>query len=351
VSGRRSRRPAARVARALLGLALASAAVLGLTACGGPTFHNPIKATGADPYVVQWHAAYYLIESRDGGLWVTRSPKDDLTGIASGTAKEIWTYPVEGSHCTAVWAPELHLIDGHWYVYYAATTCDDDNANHRMFALVSKTDDPQGTFEDAGKVADAADRWAIDGTRVVWHGVPYFVWSGWPGKTDGRQDLYIARMSSPTRLVGTGVRLATATRAFERHGAPILEGPEALVHDGVLRIVYSTSGSWTDFYGYGMLTATRGDLLDPASWVKSPKSVFASDKAVTSPGHGCFVKSPDGTEDWMVYHSAQYKGAGWDRQIDAQRFTWAANGAPSFGQPIGDDVDQPLPSGQRSAGD
>jgi GH43 family beta-xylosidase len=341
--------PRRRGARTLLGLALASAAVLGLTACGGATFHNPIKATGADPYVVQWHSAYYLIESRDGGLWVTRSPRNDLTDIASGTAKEIWTAPVEGPDCTAVWAPELHLIDDHWYVYYAATTCDGDDANHRMFALVSKTDDPQGTFEDAGRIADAADRWAIDGTRIVWHGVPYFVWSGWPGRTDGQQDLYIAKMSSPTRIAGTGVRLATATRPFERHGAPILEGPEALVHDGVLRIVYSASGSWTDSYGYGLLTATSDDLLDPASWVESPRSVFASDEAVTSPGHGSFVRSPDGTEDWMVYHSAQYPGAGWDRQIDAQRFTWSADGAPVFGQPIGDDVDQPLPSGQRSA--
>ena len=350
MSDRTSRRPV-RSARAVLALALVSAAMLVLTACrGGATFSNPIKAVGADPYVVEWHSAFYLIESRDGGLWVTRSPKDDLTGIASGTAKKIWTSPVEGPDCTAVWAPELHLVDGRWYVYYAATTCDDDNANHRMFALVSKTDDPQGTFEDAGKVADAADRWAIDGTRVVWHGVAYFVWSGWPGRTDGRQNLYIARTSSPTRLVGSGVMLATATRPFERYGAPILEGPQSLVHDGVLRIVYSASGSWTDHYGYGMLTATSDDLLDPATWRKSPKSVFASDEAVTSPGHGSFVKSPDGTEDWMVYHSAQYKGAGWDRQIDAQRFTWAANGAPSFGQPIGDDVDQPLPSGQRSAG-
>lgn len=343
----RFRRRAARLLRALLGAATAAAVVGVLTACGGATFTNPIKAVGADPYVVQWHSAYYLIESRDGGLWVTRSPKDDLTGIASGTAQRIWTDPVDGPACTALWAPELHPIGGHWYVYYAATTCDDDNANHRMFALRSRTDDPQGAYEDAGKVADAADRWAIDGTRIVWHGVAWFVWSGWPGTTDGRQDLYIARMSGPTRIVGTGVRIATATRPFEARGAPILEGPQALVHDGVLRIVYSASGSWTDHYGYGMLTATGNDLLSPASWTKSPKAVFASDTAVTSPGHGSFVKSPDGREDWMVYHAAQYPGAGWDRQIDAQRFTWSANGAPAFGQPIGDDVAQPLPSGQR----
>jgi GH43 family beta-xylosidase len=96
-----------------------------------------------------------------------------------------------------------------------------------------------------------------------------------------------------------------------------------------------------------MLTATGHDPLSSSSWTKSPKSVFASDEAVTSPGHGSFVTSPDGTEDWMIYHSAQYPGAGWDRQIDAQRFTWGAHGVPRFGRPIGDDVDQRLPSGQQ----
>ncbi|WP_375388651.1 family 43 glycosylhydrolase [uncultured Amnibacterium sp.] len=331
-------------ARVLVAALIVATTLLALAGCNPATFQNPIKGAGADPYVVRWHHGYYLVESRDGGIWVTRSPRDDLVGIASGTAERIWTFPTSGPACADLWAPELHRIGSRWFVYYAATTCDGDNANHRMFALESATDDPQGAFTNAGAVTDAADRWAIDGTRFRWHGIDYFVWSGWPGGSDGQQDLYIARMSSPTRLVGTGVRLSTPTRPFERHGAPIEEGPQALIHDGVLRIVYSASGSWTDHYGYGMLTATSDDLLSPRTWQKSPVPVFASDDEATSPGHGSFVKSPDGTEDWMVYHVARYRGAGWDRQIDAQRFTWSLTGAPVFGRPVGDDVAQAIPS-------
>lgn len=336
-----------RLRSALMVGAMVVAAALGLTACGA-TFTNPVKATGADPYVVQWRHAYYLIESRDGGIWVTRSAKDDLTGIADGTATKIWSPSGTGPSCASIWAPELHRIGSRWYVYAAGTTCDDDNANHRMFALRSTGDDPQGTFEPAGAVRDAAGRWAIDGTRFTWHGVPYFMWSGWPGKVDGQQDLYLARMSGPTTLMGEGVRIATATRPFERHGAPILEGPQALVHDGVLRIVYSASGSWTNRYGYGLLTATDDDLLSPSSWTKSPRAVFSSTSEVTSPGHGSFVRSPDGSEDWMVYHTARFKGAGWDRQIAMQRFTWDADGAPAFGAPIEEGKPQQVPSGQRA---
>jgi GH43 family beta-xylosidase len=130
---------------------------------------------------------------------------------------------------------------------------------------------------------------------------------------------------------------------------PINEGPEALVHAGVLRIVYSASGSWTDDYCYGMLTLHGSDPLDRDVWQKSAKPVFASTDAVFGPGHGSFVRSPDGREDWMVYHSARYAGAGWDRVIDAQRFSWRADGTPDFGRPLGPEVEQRLPSGEPEA--
>ncbi len=194
----------------------------------GPTFANPIKSQGQDPWVIKDGDRYLLAESRDGGIWLTVSPKDDLTGIDSGTAHRIWASPVDGPDSQDVWAPELHHIDGHWYVYFAATTADKNNANHRMFVLESSTDDPLSTYTDKGRIADAAGRWAIDGTRFSWKGQDYFVWSGWPGGTDGRQNLYIARMTSPTTLAGTGVLLSEPTLSWETEGNPIEEGPEAL---------------------------------------------------------------------------------------------------------------------------
>lgn len=312
----------------------------------GPTFANPIKATGADPWVIRWKDHYLLAESRDGGIWLTESPKDDLTGIASGTEHKIWSYPLDGPDSQAVWAPELHHVGSRWYVYFAATTADNDNRNHRMFVLESTSDDPLGSYVNRGRIADSAGRWAIDGTRLSWKGRDYFVWSGWPGKTDGQQNLYIARMSSPTRLEGEGVLLSSATLPWERNGNPIEEGPEALQHDGKLFLVYSASGSWTDDYCLGLLRLTGNDPLDPRSWTKSPKPVLAGSTDVISPGHASFTTSPDGTQDWIVYHSARYAGAGWDRVIDTQRFTWRADGSPDFGTPIGAGTQQALPSGQ-----
>jgi len=73
-----------------------------------------------------------------------------------------------------------------------------------------------------------------------------------------------------------------------------------------LFIIYSASGSWGDNYCLGQLTWTGGDVLDPKSWVKKANPVFSGTNQVISPGHASFVKSLDGSEDWIVYHTAKH---------------------------------------------
>jgi GH43 family beta-xylosidase len=65
-------------------------------------------------------------------------------------------------------------------------------------------------------------------------------------------------------------------------------------------------------------------------------------------GHCCFTQSPDGTEDWIVYHSKTRRWDGWhDRVVRAQPFGWRADGLPDFGRPIYGPM--PLPSGEAQA--
>lgn len=120
------------------------------------------------------------------------------------------------------------------------------------------------------------------------------------------------------------------------------------MHGGVLRIVYSASGSWTDDYCLGMLTLTGGDPADATSWTKSAQPVFASTAEVFGPGHASFTTSPDGSQPWIVYHSARFAGAGWDRVIDTQPFRWKADGSPDFGRPVPPDTPLPVPAGEPS---
>jgi hypothetical protein len=111
-----------------------------------------------------------------------------------------------------------------------------------------------------------------------------------------------------------------------------------LQRNGKVFVIFSANESWTDSECLGMLVNSDGNYLNPASWTKLPQPVFQTISnatgAVYGPGGSTFTQSLDGTEDWILYHAAQYSGAGWNRNIRMQRFTWDANGYPDFGLPI-----------------
>ncbi len=310
-------------------------------------FYNPLLPDGADPWVYR-HAdgRYYFAVSTGSNVSLIRS--DTLTGLAVGERKVVWTPPPTGPTSKGLWAPELHYLSGRWYVYVAAD--DGNNVNHRLYALENPAADPfDGVFTLKGKVADPADRWAIDGTVFELAGRLYFVWSGWEGTEDVCQVLYVAPMSDPWTVSGPRVEICRPTHPWETRGAPpaVNEGPQVLVRGRTVFLVYSASGSWTDHYCLGLLTAPAdADPLDPSAWVKHPRPVFESDNGVVGPGHCSFTTSPDGSEDWLLYHAAKFPGAGWNRSVRAQPFTWTADGPPRFGRPAAPDTPVPLPSGE-----
>jgi GH43 family beta-xylosidase len=63
-------------------------------------------------------------------------------------------------------------------------------------------------------------------------------------------------------------------------------------------------------------------------------------------GHASFTTSPDGSEDWIVYHTKKDTEPGWNRYIFAQPFTWGKEGSPQFGEPVTRDSVLAVPSGQ-----
>lgn len=312
-------------------------------------FFNVIAADGADPWVFRHDGRYYatMTTGRNVTLWRTET----LTGLGAAERKVVWEPPAQGPYARDLWAPELHRIRGKWYVYVAAD--DGENANHRMYVLENDADDPfDGRFVFKGKIADSrADRWAIDGTVLELGERLYFLWSGWEGEENVDQRIYIAPMSDPWSISGPRVELSRPSFAWEQQGGPptINEGPECLVHDGQVHLIYSASGSWTDDYKLGRLTARLdADLLDPASWSKHPEPVFERTDGVYGPGHCSFTTSPDGREDWIVYHTARYQGAGWTREVRTQPFAWNSDGTPNFGTPAPPDKPIAIPSGEPS---
>jgi GH43 family beta-xylosidase len=175
------------------------------------------------------------------------------------------------------------------------------------------------------------------------------VWSGWEGDSNGQQDIYIARLKNPWMIDGKRVRIASPMFDWERHGdlndpanpphVAVNEGPQFLGRGNKVFLVYSASGCWTDHYALGLLSAdATSDLMDSTSWTKHPEPVFqtSEENGVYAPGHNSFFTSPDGKEDWILYHanSKPGQGCGRNRSPRAQRFTWTSDGWPRFGLPV-----------------
>ena len=306
------------------------------------TFTNPVVTDGADPWVIRYQNFYYYCFSTGDRIWISCSRNLHEIGLAQPTLA--WQPPKGNPWSEELWAPELHFFDNKWYIYVAAD--DGANENHRMYVLESDNIDPQSHYVLVGKIADSTDCWAIDGTVLEHRGHLYFIWSGWEGKVNVQQNLYIAPMSNPATISGNRVLISEPEYEWEKVGRPLVnEGPEILKKNDKIHIIYSASGSWTDDYCLGQLTFTGGDILSRASWIKKPEPVFSKTETVFGPGHASFVKSSDGREDWIVYHAAKYKGSGWDRDVRMQKFGWNNDDSPNFGAPVSAGVLLEVPSG------
>jgi GH43 family beta-xylosidase len=353
-------------------------AIAGLVACGvlyaqAPVnpLVNPLLPSGADPWVTSHAGFYYYMHTTGNSLtiWKTRS----LADLAQAEKKVVWRPPSSGPYSHGIWAPELHFLRGKWYIYFAADA--GTNASHRIWVLENDAQDPlTGDWRMKGKVFDASDKWAIDATVLEEGSRLYLIWSGWQGDTNIAQCLYIAELSDPWTVKSPRVRISSPEYPWEKVGdlkpkrdpdenpgqnafdplhVDVNEGPEVLRHAGFIFVVYSASGCWTDNYSMGMLTARAGtELLDPASWSKSALPVFwqSPGNATFAPGHGSFFQSPDGKEDWMLYHANAEPGQGCGnrRTPRAQRFTWRTDGSPDFARPVPIGAPLARPSGEGS---
>jgi GH43 family beta-xylosidase len=227
-------------------------------------------------------------------------------------------------------------------MYFSAGYAD-INLNQRLYVLENSSPDPTtGTWVDKGQIKDPAnDFWAIDANIFEYNGSRYIVWSGHATVADWTQRIYIARLQDPVTLATTRTEISTPTYDWEKFGSPpaVNEGPEVIRSpNGKLVMIFSASGCWSDDYSLGMsLLKDGGNPLNASDWIKSANPVFVKkpENGAYGTGHCSFFKSPDGKEDWIIYHanSTAGQGCGDFRNPRMQQFTWNTDGTPKFGEP------------------
>jgi GH43 family beta-xylosidase len=341
------------IARVLL--AGLCALLLAAPAADAAGLRNPLvpeTATGddtPDPWIFRHAGRYWLTYTSTDHIEV-RSARS-LADLADARPTRLWppagqTEPEE--RCCALWAPEIHRVDGRWYVYYAANGPTGDT--HRMYVLESETDSPAGPYRFKGRL-DLPQPFAIDGTVTTIGGRTYLIYSG--GAAFTPTSLYIVALSNPWTVDGEPLAISSPTLPWEQGIFAINEGPEVLRHRDRLHVIYSASWCGSKAYTLGRLSVPTGaDLLSAGTWqaAKAPQPVFATSTAagVFGPGHGSFFRSPDGRQSWMAYHATEEdKGCftGGLRTTRVQPFTWNADGTPDFATPVSLRRDVPAPGG------
>lgn len=325
------------------------------------TFTNPLLSSGADPWVTFDNGFYYYMNTTGVNLTVWRTR--DITDLRDAEKKVVWTPPATGPYSHDIWAPELHHLKGKWYIYFAADAGTNDT--HRIWVIENTSRDPlSGSWQFRGKVADSTDKWAIDASVFLHRKKMYLLWSGWEGDTNGEQDIYIARLKNPWTVASKRVRISKPELSWETIGdlaakrpgdirhVNVNEGPEALAHSHKIFVTYSASGCWTDNYALGLLTADdKSNLLNPSSWRKTPNPVFseAPEAHAYGTGHNGFFMSPDGKQNWLIYHAnpEPHEGCGRFRSPRAQPFNFGPDGAPVFGRPVAEGTPLQKPEGTK----
>ncbi|NGY64681.1 family 43 glycosylhydrolase [Lentzea sp. NEAU-D13] len=307
------------------------------------TFTNPIKRNGPDPWL-QYYNGYYYLATTTWNSTITMRRSRTLAGLSSAADTVVFNLAGRPNGCCNMWAPEFHLLNGRWYMYYVAgQNVPDYNPTQRLHVLESAGTDPMGPYTFK---ADLGSTWELDPSILQHNGRLYLMGSA----IDGTQSLTITPLSNPYTISGARRTISQPTLAWERQTGAVNEGAEPLYRNGRVMIVYSASACWGPDYKLGLLTLTGSDPLNRAHWTKSPNPVFQRNdgNGVFAPGHNGFFKSPDGTEDWIVYHANDSASGGCDmnRSTRAQKFSWNSDGTPNFGTPVRLGTPLAVPSGE-----
>ncbi|KAF4622653.1 hypothetical protein G7Y89_g14375 [Cudoniella acicularis] len=271
------------------------------------------------------------------------STNDNITLKRSQSLTDDWDHAEEGvvfnpdpdsglPYETDLWAPEIHNISGTWYIIFSETPDYDSPPplvdamcpfaypaiNHRMFVLKGDGPDPWTCNFNMKGMLNTFDQFVIDGTYFQYNNQLYMIYSCWENTCSGwPANLCITQLSNLWTVISnlTDRRMISVPdQPWEQvpYGRPVRlatnEGPEQLVNPatGQSFVIYSAARVSTSFYCLGVLELIGNDPMQYQSWRKYMEGcVFHQNTqaGVYGTNHASFTTSPDGSQNYIVYHA------------------------------------------------
>lgn len=302
-------------------------------------YNNPLVYQRADPYCYKHTDGYYYFTASvpQYDLIEIRRAKS-LNYLEHADARIIWKKHFTGCMGSHIWAPELHYIDGVWYIYFAAGAAE-SVWDIRVYALKCYDENPmEGKWFECGMIDVGEESFSLDMTTFTVNGERYNLWAQTTAAVP-YSSVYIAKMKNPLERESAPMLLTTPEYEWERRGIWVNEGPAVLIRNGKIFVTYSASNTGAN-YCMGMMWCDEdADLLDKSVWHKAAEPVFKTceENSQYGPGHNSFTT--DNGKDIMLYHSRDYERIKGDPLHDPNRHARAIvinydeNGFPIFGNP------------------
>lgn len=278
-------------------------------------YDNPFISERADPYIVDGGDGYYYFTasypaygSVDKGydrIILRRS--NTVAGLATAQEKTIWTAHTSGILAKHIWAPEMHKINGVWYMFFAAGRSDDIWAI-RPYVLKCDGDPYTGNWTECGQMqaaygdTESFRSFSLDMTCFEHNGKHYVIWA----EIKGDSSLFMAEINpdEPYKLISQPILLTKPEYNWELVNNRVNEGAAVLKTDKKVYVFFSASGTGSE-YCVGRLEAdVDADLMKQENWKKLTSPVLSSSdmNGEAGPGHNSFVVDENGNT-LIVYHA------------------------------------------------
>lgn len=284
-------------------------------------YKNPVYGQYfADPFVLHYDGQYYAYgtgpRSADGEVFPVLQSSNLVDWVERGWA----LIPAEGDD---FWAPEVAFHEGVFYLYYSAHGINDNDHQLR----VATSTHPLGPFQDAGRTLVPDQPFTIDPHPFKDVDKQWYLFYSQDFLT--LEDEYrvgtgivVDRMLNMLTLAGqprvvirphADWQLFQAQRAMYGgvHDWHTIEGAALRYHYGRYYCFYS-GGAW-EHENYGVSYVVADHPMGPYTIPTVAKPILCSVSGhVIGPGHNSFTKSPDGMQEYIVYHA-------WDPAMTARR--------------------------------
>ena len=276
----------------------------------------------ADPFVTKGSDGWYYFtasypmygkDDKDGYDRIILRRAKTIDELKKAEEKVIWDEKNSDTSFRFIWAPEIHEINGKWYVLFAASGSEKNVWDINCHVIMCEGKDPYNdTWKDIGKFSscDGDDfpftGFSLDMTHFECAGKHYVSWA----QNGGNSNVYLAPVDpdKPWKTTEKHLLLTNPEYDWERVRIPVNEGPAVMIHGGKIFLSFSASATGPEYCIGLMYADENADLMNIKNWTKLEKPVLTSDdlEGEYGPGHNSFVRDENG--DWIfVYHSRDEK--------------------------------------------